>query len=854
MKNWRNNFFSLNKKTVLTIFATGFSFLFIFFSDIPFAQAADAWYDAAWNNRVKITVNSAQVPSTQTNFPVYVNLANLPAGFFSHVKSDGGDIRVTKSDGTTELAREVVSISTSASTGELWFKADSISSGAYFYVYYGNFAASEPTASSTYGSQNVWDSSFNGVWHAKEATGANWSDSTSSGNTGTNNNVTTTTGKIGSAGSFNGSSSYLSGGNSWPTTWNEATFSSIFYASTVDKVPFQSSSNGAGWGVRLGFSGNVDFYTRGITDNVFTSVSPSSSTWYYFAVTFKDSTDTGVAYLYNISTKVLTTQTITISSTPNTGNGSFLIGKYDGGLIFDGILDEIHVSSTARSANWIATEYNNQSAPTTFYAVASEEEIPWFNTAWGYRKKITIDHTKVANTNQAYFPVLISRTDTDWKDTSNSGHVGQSDGGDFVFTSANGTTKLDHEIEKYTASSGELIAWVKVPTLSTSIDTVLYAYYGNASVANQWNTTGTWDDGGSNYFQGVWHSQNASTTTVADSTANGATGTKLAVGEPVEATGKIDKAQSYDGSNDYVDAGTNTITGTNSFTLSAWINTTTVSKYSGAIAIGSSAGGQSAYIGTVYTAQVGTSSSIGGGFYGQNYGSGITTLNQWVHVAMTFSGGNAAAIYVDGVQKVTNTYTPNLQGTYRRVGRIGSDTSYNFSGLIDEARIASTARSADWVATEYNNQSSPSTFYAVASETSSPVVISITLDTDGTVAYGNVALNAEKDTTASGLNDTQTARNNGTVAEDFNIKTSDATGGTQWTVGAAAGSNIFMHNFSTNSGSSWTSFDTTNSYKSLATNIASAGTKSFDLKIHAPTATTDYQQKTITVTIQAVQH
>jgi hypothetical protein len=36
-------------------------------------------------------------------------------------------------------------------------------------------------------------------------------------------------------------------------------------------------------------------------------------------------------------------------------------------------------------------------------------------------------------------------------------------------------------------------------------------------------------------------------------------------------------------------------------------------------------------------------------------------------------------------------------------------------GMIDEVRVSSTARSADWITAEYNNQSSPSTFYSVGS-------------------------------------------------------------------------------------------------------------------------------------------
>jgi hypothetical protein len=33
-----------------------------------------------------------------------------------------------------------------------------------------------------------------------------------------------------------------------------------------------------------------------------------------------------------------------------------------------------------------------------------------------------------------------------------------------------------------------------------------------------------------------------------------------------------------------------------------------------------------------------------------------------------------------------------------------------YTGLMDEMRVSSIARSADWIKTEYNNQSSPATF------------------------------------------------------------------------------------------------------------------------------------------------
>jgi hypothetical protein len=117
-----------------------------------------------------------------------------------------------------------------------------------------------------------------------------------------------------------------------------------------------------------------------------------------------------------------------------------------------------------------------------------------------------------------------------------------------------------------------------------------------------------------------------------------------------------------------------------------------------------------------------------------------------------------------------------------------------------------------------------------------------------------VVLSGTKDTTASGLNNTQTATNNGNVAEDFSISSSNATGGTQWTIsGTAIGSDQYMHKFSINAGSTWTAMTTSNT--SLASNIAAtSGTRTFDLQILTPSSSTDYTQKTITVTVLAAAH
>ena len=82
------------------------------------------------------------------------------------------------------------------------------------------------------------------------------------------------------------------------------------------------------------------------------------------------------------------------------------------------------------------------------------------------------------------FPMLFSVPND-----ANLAALAQSSGNDILFTASDGVTKLNHEIESYNSATGKLIAWVQVPTLSPTADTVIYVYYGNASASNQQNPT-----------------------------------------------------------------------------------------------------------------------------------------------------------------------------------------------------------------------------------------------------------------------------------------------------------------------------------------------------------------------------
>ena len=93
-------------------------------------------------------------------------------------------------------------------------------------------------------------------------------------------------------------------------------------------------------------------------------------------------------------------------------------------------------------------------------------------------------------------------------------------------------------------------------------------------------------------------------------------------------------------------------------------------------------------------------------------------------------------MYLNGVQKVQKSFGSSgvSSGTHPLALGTYNMTSGYYGGYEDEVRLSNVARSGGWILTEYRNQSSPSTFYAVGSEI-------LTVDTMAPVVTGFVIPN-----------------------------------------------------------------------------------------------------------------
>ena len=169
-------------------------------------------------------------------------------------------------------------------------------------------------------------------------------------------------------------------------------------------------------------------------------------------------------------------------------------------------------------------------------------------------------------------------------------------------------------------------------------------------------------------------------------------------------------------------------------------------------------------------------------------------------------------------------------------------TSYNDSGLT-----ASTLYRYQIRAT---NSSGDGAYSAIGETTTgSAAVYSVSITSNGVIEYGFVDLSTASSTVGNGY--TQTAQNDGNTTEKLNVKSSDAAGGTSWTLAATIGTNQYKHEFSTTTGSVWNVMPDSSTYVTAAPSVAVSGTVNFDFRLTVPSASTDYQQKSITITVQA---
>lgn len=749
---------------------------FVLTSDIFTAKVAEgAWYSSGgvWTSRKQITVDPQKVGSTTSSylndFPMLVSVTDSDLKYTSFggqvASSTGGDILFTEGDGATALNYEIESYASTTGALVAWVKIPFLSSTSTnsIYMYYGSATAPNVPASTM---QNTWNSAYKGVWHLGEGTGTITRDSTATPKNGTlTSSPTWSTGVIGPAVDFT-SAGYVTIADdakfqiaSGITTecWLYFT-SSVATGNCMGKVvstySYELFVNVSNQRFSPEYYINSTLYYDNVagypTVSVAGGLNPWLNSWVHLVSTYDGAT---------IKTYVngILGNTYNVAGTINTNSDALGIGARggDGSSRLNTKVDEVRISNTIRNADWVLTQYRNQSNPGSFYGYgAAEQESKtrssgkfassaagadapgWYATggSWSYRKKISIDNQKVASTSGANitaFPMLLSVTDASLKSTSNGGKVGQADGGDIVFTGWNGTSKLSHEIEKYDAATGELVAWINIPFVSSTSTTPIYMYVGDGSIADQWDTADgsadVWDPAD---YKAVWHFNTDPTAACAtgkefcDTTSNnqdGDSGVTMSADDLV--SGKMGYGLDFDGgAGDFLSVPDSTTLEPVVKTISLWFKSSSLAlnralfnkqETSGSFPgyqLNLNYSGSGEQDGTIAVYQ-----GNGASWTAAAMGAGSLNNSTWRHVAVTYDG-TSSRTYFDGRLVNTTTYSAVSAGAVDlQIARDGFNGN-TFTGQLDEMRIIDVARSPDWMMTEYNNQMSPSTFYSYGAD------------------------------------------------------------------------------------------------------------------------------------------
>ena len=395
------------------------SVLVTFTNDNTAVAAAASWWDSEWVYCKKIIINSSLIAGDLTNFPVLIQ--NTSADF-ANARNDGFDFRFLNETNETEYYFELEGFNSTTNTITAWVNITSLSSttDTVVWMYYGNSSASADASSTS-----TWDSDYLAVWHLNNSL----EDSTSNNYDLVANNVTANTSGI-------AGSSYDFEIDNLKTNLSNRTILDTWPVELTWECWFNAESTAAGQNMYLmskdqtATNTNTLVYWINAPNNIWISqessgsgiqhqnlsVTISSGSWYYGAVTYKDN-DHARGFLNGLHYDDL--------ATGNIADGhvfDFVLGNIRNADVYpyDGLMDEVRISNVNRSSNWINTTFrtindvssfisvsaqleNEPKAPTNF--VATTESTSSINVSW--TKDANATHTRIQRSTTTY-PTTIS--------------------------------------------------------------------------------------------------------------------------------------------------------------------------------------------------------------------------------------------------------------------------------------------------------------------------------------------------------------------------------------------------------------------------------------------------------------
>ncbi len=776
-------FFAFYRKSTawLTLVALCLSF-WVF----PPSSVHAGWYQTVgWDYRMRLTVESAHVDAALTDFPVYLDLSQIDEhhGFWRGVKSDGSDIRITTSDGETEVPVEIVDIDTSTASGEIHFKANSLSDtdDTQFWLYYGNGSATMPADTHSYGKENVWNSDYEMVHHLTGASETDLDDSTANDHDMTTDvgaPVYDSVGQIGEGVEYDGSddltkrveSNFLNSQESGSfSLWAKHGTGSDGYLFTVSDESVLTSFFTIG-----NFdTGYMSLYVNGGAVNIMKATTyTGDGNWHHFVFTSNGST-TKIYIDGSEETVIERNGTNTgqwfgdISNTDNITLGALIRSDatYEGA----GTVDEVKVMTSVVTSTWISTEYNNQNAPESFITFGEQEvaaEKTWYDVDWSHRTKITIDHTLVED-DLNDFPVYLNLADLGvshafW------GTV-EADGKDIRITQVDGHREVPVELVSIDTSGKTGEVYFKTDLSDTS-DSVFWIYYGNSgatmpTASSDYGSEKVWDG----TYVMVQHMTGAAYTDLDDSTTpphditiEGTGGSAPTYNQ----TGKLGESVYYPGTDRRAEIADSTDFNTQAVTVSAWINISdfSVSNFHRGLVDYSYPDGSASGYSLSYVGSNKFRFSVFDGADATDYT--VTTasgwsIDTWYHlVGVHDPDTDEVQLYVNGTPETPLSHTTGIgyndypSSMEWKIGAsYDNSTDRGLDGFADSVRISNVARSEDWITTEFNNQNSSSTFFKTLHTTTAEALADTAWYNDGGTWTNRLAITIQDNAVSVDLND-----------------------------------------------------------------------------------------------------
>lgn len=331
------------------------------------------WFNTNYLYKKQLIIEHSKVSggSDISNFPVLISLTDANLATVAHSgyvqNANGYDIIFTDSAEAVQLYHEIESYTASNGTLVFWVNVPVVSASqdTVVYVYFGNSAIStfQSTASS------VWDGNYKAVYHLGGSS-PSVADSTSNANNGTNYGATAITGEIDGGAHFDGSSQYVSTNGAYLDGLSAMT--AEFWVN-LDSLP-TNYFRLLGTNVQSGLNGfDIYFNNSSQLGGIF---GDGTAIKYAAFATVTSGSWIHYVWVYNGSTVSVYKNGVFVASTSWAGPlgssvSALTLGKSGSSTYMPGILDEVRISQSARSAGWVTTSYNNQNNPSAFFSIGS---------------------------------------------------------------------------------------------------------------------------------------------------------------------------------------------------------------------------------------------------------------------------------------------------------------------------------------------------------------------------------------------------------------------------------------------------------------------------------------------------